>query len=242
MASMALAGILASSRYLFAMSRDSLLPQLFEDLNPKWETPHWAIIFTGGMMAFAIVFLPVYDVAKLASGFQIMVFIVINSCVIVLRQLKRNLEWYQPTYKGPFYPVIQLWGIVAGAALIWMMGEKAFIGAGAAVLIGLITYYGYGKKHSHPRETPFESFRKQFTNPTKSEHDRRISVFHAADLGGKNHLTLSEFQHALESLDFEFKSDESRLIFHKSDLNGDGFVDIDEFITTFENEIIEEEG
>lgn len=171
-----------------------------------------------------------------------MVFIVINSCVIVLRQLKRNLEWYQPTYKGPFYPVIQLWGIVAGAALIWMMGEKAFIGAGAAVLIGLITYYGYGKKHSHPRETPFESFRKQFTNPTKSEHDRRISVFHAADLGGKNHLTLSEFQHALESLDFEFKSDESRLIFHKSDLNGDGFVDIDEFITTFENEIIEEEG
>ena len=67
-------------------------------------------------------------------------------------------------------------------------------------------------------------------------------MFHAADLGGKNHLTLSEFQHALESLDFEFKSDESRLIFHKSDLNGDGFVDIDEFITTFENEIIEEEG
>jgi hypothetical protein len=223
------------------MSRDSLLPQLFEDLNPKWETPHWAIIVTGFMMAFAIIFLPVYDVAKLASGFQIMVFIVINSCVIVLRQLKTNLEWYEPTYKGPFYPFIQIWGIIAGIVLILLMGEKAFIGAGAAIIIGVATYYGYGKKHAHPRETPFETFRKQFTNPSKSEHDRRIAVFHAADLGGKNHLTLSEFQHALESLDFNFNNDESRLIFHKADINNDGFVDIDEFITTFENYILEEE-
>jgi APA family basic amino acid/polyamine antiporter len=241
MASMALAGILASSRYLFAMSRDSLLPQFLEDLNPKWETPHWAIIITGMMMAFAILFLPVYDVAKLASGFQIMVFIVINSCVIVLRQLKTNLDWYEPTYKGPFYPFIQIWGIVAGVVLIVLMGEKAFIGAGVAILVGMITYFGYGKKHAHPRETPFETFRKQFTNPSKSEHNRRISVFHAADLGGKNHLTLREFQHALGALDFKFNSDESRLIFHKSDINGDGFVDIDEFITTFENDILEEE-
>jgi len=241
MASMALAGILASSRYLFAMSRDSLLPQLFEDLNPKWETPHWAIIITGVMMAFAILFLPVYDVAKLASGFQIMVFIVINSCVIVLRQLKSNIDWYEPTYKGPFYPFIQIWGIVAGIVLIWLMGEKAFIGAGAAILIGMGTYYGYGKNHAHPRETPFETFRRQFTNPSKAEHDRRVAVFHAADLGGKNHLTLSEFQHALESLDFNFNNDESRLIFHKADINSDGFVDIDEFVTTFENNILEEE-
>jgi len=241
MASMALAGILASSRYLFAMARDNLLPQAIEDVNAKWETPHWAIILTGAMMALVLITLPVKEVAKLASGFQIMVFIIVNICIIVLRSVKKGHEWYKPTYHSPFFPFIQIWGIIGGIALVIIMGKGALIGAGVAILIGSITYYSYGKKHSHPRETPFETFRKQFINPSKSEHDRRIAVFHGADYGGKNHLTLREFQHALNVLDFKFNSDESRLIFHKADINGDGFVDIDEFCTTFELGILEDE-
>ena len=47
MASMALAGVLSASRFLFAMARDNLLPSKLEDLNPTYETPHWPIIITG---------------------------------------------------------------------------------------------------------------------------------------------------------------------------------------------------
>ena len=49
---------------------------------------HFRIIGTGLAMAVAITLLPVNDIAKLASGFKIMVFIVINGngCVIVLRK------------------------------------------------------------------------------------------------------------------------------------------------------------
>ena len=105
---------------------------------------------------------------------------------------------------------------------------------GAALVVGVLTYFSYGNKHAHPRETPFNSFRKQFVNPTPNEHDKRLAVFHAADFGGKNHLTLKEFQNALKSLGFDYNSDESRLIFHKGDSNEDGVIDIDEFIETFE--------
>ena len=92
----ALAGIMAASRFLFAMARDSLLPALFENVHNKYETPHWAIIGTGLSMAAAILYLPVHDVAELASGFNIMVFILINACVLVLRTSAKS-HWYEPT-------------------------------------------------------------------------------------------------------------------------------------------------
>ena len=240
MISMALAGILAASRFLFAMARDNLLPQSLETVNAKYETPHWPIIITGLAMLLAILFLPVKDVAKLASGFKIMVFMMINSCVIVLRRSPQAQTWYKPEYKSHLYPWIQIWGIVAGIALIYLMGSKAFIGAGAAVALGTITYYGYGRKHSQIRTTPFQNLRRQFSNPTEAEHTLRLAAFKAADLGRKNHLTIPEFINALRALDINYSNDEYRDIFHKSDADENGVIDIDEFITTFENDFSEE--
>ena len=94
MTSMALAGILASSRFPFAMARDRLLPQFLENVHGKYGTPHWAIIGTGIAMGMAITFLPVHDVAELASGFKIMIFMLINACVIVLRSSSDSHAWY----------------------------------------------------------------------------------------------------------------------------------------------------
>jgi amino acid transporter len=236
MASMALAGVLAASRYLFAMARDNLLPQALEDVNAKWETPHWPIILTGLAMMLAILYLPVSDVAKLASGFQIMIFIVVNTCVIVLRNTANENLDYNPSYISPLYPFIQIWGIIGGAGLVIIMGEKAFIGALGAIIIGLISYYSYGKKHAHPRITPFQTFRTEFRSPSPTEHDRREVAFHAADMGRKGHLTLKEFQVSMHALHFPFSDEECRIIFHEVDSNGTGIIDIDEFLDHFETD------
>ncbi|MDP6864671.1 MAG: amino acid permease [Candidatus Poseidoniaceae archaeon] len=235
MASMALAGILAASRYIFAMARDNLLPQALENVNAKWETPHWPIIITGIAMALAIIFLPVSDVAKLASGFQIMIFIVVNSCVIVLRKTANENPDYNPTYHSPMYPIMQLWGIIGGIIFVVIMGEKAVIGAVAAIILGLISYYIYGKKHAHPRMTPFKKFRMEFSGPTAAEHERRSVAFHAADMGGKNHLTLQEFQNAMHALGFNYDDRACRVIFHQADSDENGIIEIDEFLDYFEH-------
>ena len=234
MISMALAGILAASRFLFAMARDNLLPQSLETVNAKYETPHWPIIVTGAVMLLAILYLPVKDVAKLASGFKIMVFMLINSCVIVLRRSPEAKEWYKPKYNSHFYPWIQVWGILAGFVLIYLMGSKAFIGAGAAVGLGCLTYVTYGRHHSQVRTTPFKSLREHFANPTKQQHDLRHAAFKAADFGKKNHLTLPEFINALEALGVAFTNDEFREIFHSADEDENGVIDIDEFLITVE--------
>ena len=232
MISMALAGILASSRFLFAMARDNLLPQALEEVNIKYETPHWPILITALAMGLAIFFVPLKDVVKLASGFKIMIFIMINSCVIILRRTSAEHGW-NPQYKSPMYPAIQFWGIIAGGILIAFIGSKAFIGGAAAIVAGSATYYLYGKQHAITQQTPIASFRKQFQSSTPSQHHNRVTAFHAADLGGKNHLTLREFQNALKALGFNYTSDESRCIFHNADLDENGVIDIDEFFDSF---------
>jgi len=234
MASGALSGILAASRFVFAMARDNLLPQALETVNAKYETPHWPILLTGFAMLLAILFLPVKDVAKLASGFQIMVFVAVNSSVIVLRRSPQAQEWYKPDYKSPLYPFVQIFGIISGVALVYLMGEKALIGAAGAGALGAITYIGYGRKHNQVITTPFKNLREQFSNPTKAEHDLRLAAFKAADLGLKNHLTLPEFINALKALGVSYTNDEFRTVFHKADTDENGVLDIDEFMILIE--------
>ena len=233
MISGALSGVLASSRFLFAMARDNLLPESLEDVNTKFETPHWAIIITGLTMAVCILTLPVKDVAKLASGFQIMVIIALNMCVIILRSAKYAHEWYHPKFKSPFYPWLQIIGIIAGSYLVYVMGEKALFGGLAAIVIGFATFKLYGKKHYEIRTTPFQTFSQLFSNPSPSELKFRHAAFHAADVYDNNHLTLSEFISAMKALEIKFSRDEYRVIFHRADTNGNGFVDIDEFLGSF---------
>ena len=237
MISGALSGVLASSRFLFAMARDNLLPQSLEDVNIRYETPHWAIIITGLTMAVCLVVLPVKDVAKLASGFQIMVFMMINLCLIVLRSAVASHDWYNPTFKSPFYPWLQIWGILAGGVLVYMMGSKAIIGGFGAVVIGLATYSIYGSKHYLARKTPYQTFKQMFSN---TELKTRLAAFHAADIGASNHLTLSEFISAMKALKFDFSNDEYRVLFHKADTDNNGVIDIDEFLSSVE-QIDEEE-
>ena len=147
MISGALSGLLAASRFLFGMAKDSLLPDSMSETNNKFETPHWAIIITAITMAISILTLPVKDVAKLASGFQIMVIVALNVSVIILRADSEKDYWYKPTFKSPFFPWVQVIGTIAGGGLILIMGEKALYGALAAIAIGVSTYFIYGKQN-----------------------------------------------------------------------------------------------
>jgi len=129
-----------------------LLPSNLSETNEKFGTPHWSIILTGVAMAVCILTLPVKDVAKLASGFQIMVIVALNACVMVLRRDDPKHDWYQPTYQSPLYPYVQIFGIIAGGTLVALMGIKAVIGAVAAIVLGFSSYKIYGEKNYHANQ------------------------------------------------------------------------------------------
>lgn len=132
------AGILSSSRYPFAMSRDGLAPDVFENVSNRFETPVNAITITGGVLLVLIAFVPIDDIAKLASAFKILVFILINVALIAFRQ--GSIEAYDPSFESPLYPVPQLVGIVGGIVLLRYIGFVPLVGA-ALIIAGSMAWY-----------------------------------------------------------------------------------------------------
>ncbi len=252
MTSMALAGILASSRFPFAMSRDKLMPEFLEEVHRKFGTPYWAIIVTGLAIGAAITFLPVKEVAKLASGFKIMIFMLINAVVIVLRKSSPSHSWYSPEWVTPpmMYPFMQLFGIFGGGFLLYLMGSSGIIGASAAVILGLIIFYGYGKNNVKKEITPWETTLRMITDPEDAELRRCYSAFYDADSEGSGILDMDQFISAIMALGYVKKGganipDDSLVIsstktnekdqtvrdlFIKGDSDSDGSIDIHEFI------------
>ena len=159
MASMALAGVLSSSRFIYAMAKDGVLPASLGELNERYKTPHWPILLTGLLMAVSIYSFDVHVIAELASGFILMVFIVLNLTVVVLRGAGPSHPW-NPPYASPWYPLPQIYGTVAGLAMLVLMGEKALYGGTGAILIGLVAWFAYGRRNVRPRKgrTPLGAF------------------------------------------------------------------------------------
>jgi chromate transport protein ChrA len=139
---MANSGVLASSRFPFAMAMDKLLPSNLAKLHDKHLTPINAILLTCLMMALIILFLDVPSIVKLASAFMVSMFITVNICVIVLRETA--VQWYKPTYKSPLYPYVQLFGILSGLVLLCYLGWMPILVLLIIALIGSIIYYSYG--------------------------------------------------------------------------------------------------
>ncbi len=141
--SMSNAGVLAASRYPFAMGRDRMLPDWSQDLNPRFATPVTAILLTGGVLFLLVAFLPVVKLAKLASAFKIVVFSLVNLAVILLRE--SHARWYRPQFKSPLYPWLQVAGIAGGVALLTTLGWFALSGVAAVASLGAIGYFAYAR-------------------------------------------------------------------------------------------------
>jgi amino acid transporter len=134
------AGILSSSRYPFAMSRDQLAPPSLSTVSERFGTPTTAITLTGAVLLALIAFVPIMDIAKLASAFQIMVFALINLAVVAFRE--GSVE-YEPEFHSPLYPWMQVFGAVTGVGLLTQMGDVALLGAGVIVVASVLWYLLY---------------------------------------------------------------------------------------------------
>ncbi len=141
--SMANSGVLAASRFPFAMAIDKLLPDFMGKIHSKYLTPVVTIIMTCVAMGLVIIFLDVEKIAKLASAFMVMMFILVNASVIVLRET--SAQWYNPPFRSPLYPFVQLFGIISGVVLLVFLGLGPFMAVVGIFAIGIVIYFFFGK-------------------------------------------------------------------------------------------------
>jgi amino acid transporter/mannitol/fructose-specific phosphotransferase system IIA component (Ntr-type) len=137
------AGILSASRYPLAMARDNLISPRFARLG-RFKTPTLALLATGALIVLAILTLDVLSVAKLASTFQLLIFALVNLAVIVMRE--SGIEAYDPGFRSPGYPWVQLVGLLAPALLIAVMGLMPIMFTIGLVGACLVWYFYYARE------------------------------------------------------------------------------------------------
>jgi len=140
--SVANAGILSASRYPLAMSRDHLMPRVFGRLG--WHRiPFVSVAVTVAVIVLVLVTLDPAKIAKLASAFQLLMFALICLAVIVMRESR--IEAYDPGYRSPFYPWMQIVGVAGAVFFMAQMGWVPMVFSVGLVILGLSWYRVYGR-------------------------------------------------------------------------------------------------
>ncbi|MBT8041871.1 MAG: amino acid permease [Pontiella sp.] len=134
------AGIMSGSRYLLAMSRDRVIPHPFSRFS-RFKTPRNAIVLTSAVILLIVSLAGLERIAKLASTFQLLVFAFVNIAVIVIRE--SGIKSYDPGFKSPLYPWIQIIGILISVVLIPEMGLMSSIFAMGLVAAGVVWHNLY---------------------------------------------------------------------------------------------------
>jgi len=178
--SMANAGVIASARYPFAMARNALAPGFLTKIGKRSGAPVAGITVTGVVLIFLVLFVPLIELAKLASAFQLLVFALVNLAVIAFRE--GHLDWYRPTFRSPLYPAPQIFGIAAALLLLTQMGLVPLLGAAAFVAAGILWYRAFGRSRAVKESAARDALRLR-------ENTRLVEASAAAvATGGRRHI------------------------------------------------------
>ena len=137
------AGVLAASRYPLAMSRDQILPGRLSRIS-RLGTPHWAIAVTAALIVTWVVAFDAAHIAELAGAFLLIMFALSALAVIVMRE--SGLESYDPGFRSPFYPWVQVAGLVMPFPLIIEMGWLATLTSFGFVLFGVAWFRVFARR------------------------------------------------------------------------------------------------
>ena len=132
------ASILSSSRTVYALSRDALLPRRAGAVNLRYGTPHVALGMAGGPIVVLTATGQVTLLAEVASYLHLVMYGLICVALLVLR--RRAPEWYEPTFTAPGYPYLPAAGALASFGLIAFMDPRSIL-VGTIVMIMAYGWY-----------------------------------------------------------------------------------------------------
>ena len=137
--------ILSAAQNPYAMAADGLIPGALGKQNSK-GVPVRSILLTGLFMAVVVMSLDLGNLARAASTMQLLLFLFSNLSMILMRESR--IVSYRPLYKAPFYPFIQIFGILASVALIIAMGPLPLLITG--IFFVLSTFWTALYRSGHP--------------------------------------------------------------------------------------------
>jgi amino acid transporter len=134
------ASVLSTSRAVFAVSRDAILPKVAARMNLKYGTPHVALAMAGGPVLVLVALGEVEVLAEVASFLHLVMYGLI--CVALIAMRRDEPAWYDPDFRVPAYPLVAGVGALASFGLIVFMQPASQI-IGVAIMLASAGWYKY---------------------------------------------------------------------------------------------------
>jgi basic amino acid/polyamine antiporter, APA family len=140
--------LLGQSRVFYSMSRDGLLPKWAGAIHSRFRTPWISSIVVGVCVAAFASLIPIGDLAVLVNIGTLLAFVIVCAGVWILRRKRPDLP--RP-FKTPLVPLVPILGIATSLAAMLSLPAKTWWRLLIWLVVGLIVYAFYGRKHSKVR-------------------------------------------------------------------------------------------
>ncbi|MEU2777809.1 amino acid permease [Streptomyces sp. NPDC007162] len=144
-ASVVLAVMYGQTRILMSMSRDGLIPRVFEKVSPRTATPVAGTLIVAAVFALPAAFASLDAVMNLCTIGMLAIMAVVNIAVLALRRREPALA---RTFRVPLHPVLPLLGVGFCLYLMYETGWTTWIQFALFLVVGLLVYLGYGRRNS----------------------------------------------------------------------------------------------
>jgi basic amino acid/polyamine antiporter, APA family len=145
LASVMLVMLLGQSRVFYSMSKDGLLWPWASKVHSRFRTPYVSSIVVGIFVAFLAMLVPLSVLDEMTSVGTLLAFVLVSAGVWMLRRTHPDL--HRP-FKTPMVPLVPILSIGFSSLLIIALDWKTQVRLVAWLLIGLVIYFSYGRKHS----------------------------------------------------------------------------------------------
>ena len=137
--------LLGQSRVFYSMSRDGLVPKVFSDVHPKYQTPWKSNMLFFVFTALFGAFVPGDIVGEMTSIGTLFAFILVCAGVWIMRVRRPELP---RAFRVAAVPVVSTLGIIVCGAMIYGLGWTNWLRLALWLAIGLVFYFTYGRSHS----------------------------------------------------------------------------------------------
>ena len=137
--------LLGQSRVFYSMARDGLVPKVFSELHPLYNTPsksNW-IFFV--FVALFAAFIPDSVVGDMTSIGTLFAFALVSIGIIIMR--KSDPHAPRP-FRTPLVPLVPILAVLVCGAMIAGLGLGNWVRLGVWLAIGLVIYFAYGVRNS----------------------------------------------------------------------------------------------
>ncbi|MEW9548704.1 amino acid permease [Nonomuraea sp. NPDC050783] len=150
-ASVVLTVMYGQTRILFAMSRDGLVPRVFQRVDPRRQVPVANTLIVAGFVSALAGLVPLGQLAEATSIGTLFAFALVNVGVLVLRRRRPDLR---RGFRVPLYPLTPVLGAAMCVLVMAGLSRPTWVAFGSWMLAGLACYFLYGYRHSRLNAGP----------------------------------------------------------------------------------------